>query len=629
MKFKLLLLFMTGISVINILYTTKFIEKEVHLKNDSLENSSLIVWTGTDNDNWNDPDNWSPNQVPNSSSDVQISSSSNNPSANGNITINSLELLSTTSLIFKGNVTFTGNVILNSNSTLETRGKATMEATVTIHPNACLFSKGGLDINHLVLLADSCIDANGKDIDNYGTTEINSTATVTNIGSLSNQITYKTPISDPSKWHLISSPVNGQRIDNFIMNNNLALGSGTTPNQNVGLAYFDNDLTSGSSWVYYTDGYDGNEEFNFGDSYAIKLAATGDATFTGNISLNDVNFTIHNGNDNSFNLLGNPFIAWLPTNSNANASNNILTNNAVNLDVLEEATIWYWNPDTENYIAINMASDTHFMKPGESFFVKSKSSSNATFEIPSSMQTNIIDANSTARTSENPKIKLEVQKENNKRYTEIIYVPQATIGFDNGYDSTLFDGQNNSFAVYTALAENSGSKNLSIQSLPNNNYEHLIIPVGLNAITNSEVTFKIKTRNLPRHLAVYLEDRALDVFSLLSEQTATYSVTLNQESNGIGRFYIHTISNTLSVNTVNFNTIHLYTTHQNNLQIVGLNETTKANLKIYDLKGNQVFKRVFEAKKVNTIRVPSVESGIYIIKLLTDSGILTKKIVFE
>ncbi len=630
MKLKFPLVFITCMTLIFTSSAAKGNEKKIAKKNESNKSVTLIVWTGTVSDSWDDSDNWNPNQVPDSSSDVQILVSPNYPDATGNKTINSLELLSNTALIFGGRVTVNGNVVLNPNSTLETRGKATFNDTVTIHSNASLNARGNLDINNLVLLANSSIDLNGNDFDNFGTTEINSTATLMNVGSITSEITYKIPVNDASKWYLISPPVNGQRIGNFITNNNLALGSGISPNRNVGLAYYDNNLTYESSWVYYTDGYSGDEEFTLGQSYAMRLAAVGEATFTGNIALNDTNISISTGNDNDYNLVGNPFLSFLPANPAANSSNNIITHNTINSAALSEPTLWYWDSAMESYMASNLITDSHYIEPGQGFFVKSNTAS-SNFEVPIAMQTSAQEINSESGVNINPKIELEVLKGDRKKKTEIIYVSDATEGFDNGYDSSLFEGVNSNFSVYTHILENNYSKNLSIQSLPNNNYEDMIVPVGLNIEPNSEAVFKVNTGNLPSNLNVYLEDKERNIFTLLNEENASYTVALEEGNQGIGRFYIHTTTSTLtsSSSIYNSNAIKLFITQPANIQIVGLKVGTTVTLRIYDIQGKEVFKALFEAQGIDDISLPQIKKGVYIVRLVTHDGILNKKIVLD
>ena len=52
------------------------------------------------------------------------------------------------------------------------------------------------------------------------------------------------------------------------------------------------------------------------------------------------------------------------------------------------------------------------------------------------------------------------------RGADIFYIEGTTTGFDNGYDSSIFEGAANEFAIYTHAVANGNGRNLGIQSLP-------------------------------------------------------------------------------------------------------------------------------------------------------------------
>ena len=61
----------------------------------------------------------------------------------------------------------------------------------------------------------------------------------------------------------------------------------------------------------------------------------------------------------------------------------------------------------------------------------------------------------------------------------------TTAGFDNGYDGEMFGATSNAFAIYTHLVGNeqgqvgnSQGHGYAVQSLPTDNYENMIVPVG-------------------------------------------------------------------------------------------------------------------------------------------------------
>ena len=85
-----------------------------------------------------------------------------------------------------------------------------------------------------------------------------------------------------TNWYLVSSPVEGQDIDTFVAAEGLASG---TNGSNLGLSDY-NNATPG--WTYYQSGASGTGSFTSGDGRSIKLASTGDVSFTGTINTSDV-----------------------------------------------------------------------------------------------------------------------------------------------------------------------------------------------------------------------------------------------------------------------------------------------------------------------------------------------------
>ena len=72
-----------------------------------------------------------------------------------------------------------------------------------------------------------------------------------------------------------------------------------------------------------------------------------------------------------------------------------------------------------------------------------------------------------------------------------------------------------SFSLYTNTITNSAGRKLAIQSLPNSDYESMVVPVGITADADKEITFSATAINLPAGIKVYLEDRELNVFTEL------------------------------------------------------------------------------------------------------------------
>ena len=418
-----------------------------------------------------------------------------------------------------------------------------------------------------------------------------------------------------TNWYFISSPVEGQDIDAFVAAEGLA--SGTTGN-NVGLSDY-NNATPG--WEYYQNGASGTGNFTSGDGRSIKLASTGDVSFTGTINTSDVNVAM-TSNSNGYNLLGNPYTSFVAGNENADGTNNILTINSASLT---ENTLWFWNQSTDSYNQINQASTAFQIAPAQGFFVSATGSVN--LSITEAMQSHQ-GTDSFQRHTTRPEIELTLSNDTATRNADIYYIEGATTGWDNGYDSSIFGGVANEFAIYTHTVANGNGRDLGIQSLPPNNYENMIVPVGVNAESGTPITIDVSTNNFPSGINIYLEDKQDNSFTLL-EAGSNFSLTPENSLSGIGRFYLHTTSGVLSADDFGINNnVSIYTSSNENLRIVGVQNGT-ATVQLYNILGKEVLKTSFEGNGVNDINLNTIPMGIYIVKIATKNGTLNRKIIIQ
>ena len=446
------------------------------------------------------------------------------------------------------------------------------------------------------------------------TAVINSGASLIAQSTFAGAITYKRTLAT-TNWYLISSPVEGQDIDTFVAAEGLASG---TNGSNLGLSDY-NNATPG--WTFYQSGASGTGSFTSGDGRSIKLASTGDVSFTGTINTSDVTVAM-TSNSNGFNLVGNPYPSYVAGNENADGSNNILTINSANLT---ENTLWFWNQSTDSYNQINHASSAKHIAPGQGFFLSATGSVN--LSITEAMQSHQ-GTDSFQRLTTRPEIELTLSNDSAIRHADIYYIEGTTTGWDNGYDSSIFGGVTNEFAIYTHAVANGNGRNLGIQSLPPNNYENMIIPVGINAEAGTAITIDVSTINFPSGINIYLEDKQDNSFTLLNTD-ANFSTTLENSLSGIGRFYLHTTSGVLSAPDFDINTnVSIYTSSNDNLRIVGAQKGT-ATVQLYNILGREVFKTSFEGNGVNDINLNNIPVGIYIVKLATENGTLNRKIIIQ
>ena len=452
------------------------------------------------------------------------------------------------------------------------------------------------------------------------TIDASSSLTINNGGSLivngvaSGNVTYNRTINFVSGnlkgWYLMSSPVIGQTYNDTYVTANSIADNGT----NRGIATYN---TASNSWSYLQGGSSGT--FNTGQGYSIKRkTSTGTISFTGTLNTNNAGVNrAMTTTGTRFNLIGNPYPSYLN-------SATFLNNEG---SISDTKTLWVWNQtlSTNGAYEVKTVGDAFTIAPGQGFFVQSNVGG-GTFNFSEANQ--MSSGTDTFQRNNRKEFKLTISDGTINNYAKVYYLDNATTGLDIGYDGEMFNGTSNSFAVYSHLISDSQGKNYQIQSLPDSNYENMIIPIGVNANANSEITLEIEDINLPSGLKIFLEDRENNTFTRLDEANTDYKVTLSQNLNGIGRFYLHTTASALNVKFESLENISVYKSDESTLRIVGLQQG-KTGVKLFNTLGKQIMNVSFISNGIKDISLPKLSSGVYIVQLETEKGKLNKKIILE
>jgi hypothetical protein len=466
----------------------------------------------------------------------------------------------------------------------------------------------GAVANNITIDASSSLTINSG-----GTLIINGTATVN--GSFN----YKVNVSD-TNWHLVSSPVVNEQFDDTWNDANGINTTGTGNNEAV--ASYINTSDADGDWVYYQNG-GSTQTFSAAKGYSLQRTGAGDYTFIGTFPEPPINYVITannegNSNENRWNLVGNPYPAYI------NIATFLATNTTPITDTHESIYVWNPNAGTSGEY---QDLQTGFIHPGQAFFVSSNVASTSV-TLTKAMQ---IDQNGVTfyKTTGNPKITLVIADDTNSKSTEINYLADKTTSLDPGFDIGTFTGQGSSLSVYTHLVNNSEGVNFKKQALPDNNYENMIISVGVSANAGKEITFTAEGLNLPTGIKIFLEDRITNTFTRLDEANSVYTITTTEKLSGIGRFYLHTTNSALNVNeNVVLDNVNIYKLDKSTLRIAGLLEQ-KTTVSIFNILGKQVLNTSFTTNGVKDINLPNFSKGVYLVQVKTNSGNLTKKIILE
>ncbi len=480
--------------------------------------------------------------------------------------------------------------------------------------------------NDPVISATTAAEVNNLTVQSSATLSIQSDAS--NNGSLivngtsSGNVTYNRYVT-ANNWHLLSSPVNGQAINDFSSEHSIAF-----QDPKYGIAPYDN---STSGWSHYTTSNIASAgNFTPGKGYEVMRTEAGVLPFTGTVNTSPVTIGLTTPDGGKkWNLIGNPFTSALNANSNADGTNNFITVNTSVLDAGVYQALYVWDPSasggTGDYITVNQSSSATYIAPGQAFFVYSKNGggdASFTTDMQTSQTGNIFKSGKVAP----PTITLYAENGSAEKSTRIKYIEGMTTGIDPGYDAGRFDAGNNSFAVYTQLAgDNTNETGLDIQCLPTNGYSYTI-PVGLNADAGSEVIFSVETSQLPTGTPVYLEDRQTGVFSDLHEPGDYYQASMQEDSKGYGRFYLHTKELQTGIETTGISNVKVLAQPKyNRLLIVGIT-SDNSYVEFYDLSGRKLMGRILQKLTYNEVPVSGIETGIYLVKVQDNGQTTSKKI---
>jgi hypothetical protein len=178
------------------------------------------------------------------------------------------------------------------------------------------------------------------------------------------------------------------------------------------------------------------------------------------------------------------------------------------------------------------------------------------------------------------------------------------------------------FALYSKLVTDNGV-DFAIQALPEN-YNKLIVPLGIDVPAGTAVTFSALATNLPGDAAVYLEDRAAKTITQLDVADAKYTVSVTEKTKGTGNFFLHTSSATTAVNQFE-NNLQVYT-RDRAIYISGNLETTDV-VSVVGIDGKLHYKNTTARTGLLRIDAAKMPAGVYLVNISGKTERVTKKVV--
>ncbi|MDA9874420.1 T9SS type A sorting domain-containing protein [Flavobacteriaceae bacterium] len=447
-------------------------------------------------------------------------------------------------------------------------------------------------------------------------------------GSASGDITYNRYVNivGTGEWDLIGAPVSNMAFSSLITDANIA-----TNGSFYAVGAYDN---SADTWTNATDATTGN--LQLGQGYQMATTSGGTLSFTGAIANGDQIVTITNSDaENSgagrrWNLIANPFPSYLNANDNADGTNNFLTVNTAAIDDNFEA-LYGWKADGTGYEIYNNTSTATHIAPGQGFFVAAAGSGgDQTITLTKAMQTVTgSDDFVAARSSASYELVLDMYSDGVKEDDTKFYFKEGlTLGLDPGYDAGAF---NQSSGLSSRLVDQDNGIGMGINAMPTDAMSNVIVPLTINQEAGIALEIQIASSTIPEDINVYLEDTVENTFTLLTNEG--FVLTAQTTLSGMGRFFIHYTTSTLSTDTESSTSLLTAYKGKGNtyISVEGLQQFSEpANLILYNVLGMKVLSRKIQSpSQKETLSTLGLKTGVYILKVQAENIVFTKKLVIE
>jgi hypothetical protein len=381
----------------------------------------------------------------------------------------------------------------------------------------------------------------------------------------------------------------------------------------------------------------------YGTGYLIRSAEVGTPqppatlTFKGVLNSGTKTIKLDRLLLKSWNCIGNPYTSAICLNDPASATNNFLS---INVDATGNskaidknfAALYFWNQEkTINgkkgvyYDVVNHASAAAYAQVGQGFFVRGNFQ-DAEVDFTSAMQVHQPEENLKDASVQQPTIQLIVSNEQKATSTTVEFIPGMSKGLDVGYDAGIFKADPD-FALYTKLVEENGVE-FQLQCLPTDQYDKLVIPVGIDSKAGGEIVFTVQSINLDPNCKVILEDKLTNTLTNLS--TGSYKAAVVANTAGAGRFFLHTgdIVSGLEDQVLSDGKLTAYVRGNKEIRVIGeVGEGAVATL--FNGLGQVVLTKKLGAGNLNIIGLPNLTSGLYLLNIKDKGAPQTIKIMIR
>lgn len=464
----------------------------------------------------------------------------------------------------------------------------------------------GAGTEQVEIAAGRCITVSGTTAINSGLilrSDANGTACFIDngpvvYGAKSNSgITVERYIPSKDHWHYVASPIQNATAQFFA---------------GAYLNWYD---TENSAWVAFTSL---DQALNTMQGYASKLPGNYSGqtiSFEGELNsarINPISIDLTNSGD-AYNLVGNPFpsvIDW----DNANWTKNNVAN-----------AIYTWNAGTGAYATYVAGAATNggsrYIAPMQGFFVEA-TGANPSLQIDNN-SVRLDQAATFLKDEEVIKDQLSIVLTSTEGQDEIIvrFLEKATALFDIEYDAHKMFGNNSLAQVY---AIDDSNEEMAIHTL-NNTKETDVVKLGLKI--NESGTYSMNFNNhesFTGYVTITLEDKKTGAFIVLAnEDSYEFSFEVGEEQD---RFVLH-FKDVTGIDNLQEQESFVYII--NNRLYINMDADEDVDLiQVYSVNGQLIKKLSSQNDPIIGVQLDGLSRGTYIVKVTTESSILTQKFIY-
>lgn len=197
----------------------------------------------------------------------------------------------------------------------------------------------------------------------------------------------------------------------------------------------------------------------------------------------------------------------------------------------------------------------------------------------------------------------------------------ATDNLDAGYDAVLFEDNPSDFYF-----SNSGEKLViqGVSSFLNENVYPVVVKTNLSGIVRIQLE---RLENFPPDTKAFVLDSYDHSYHEISNQN-TFAIHLSP-GEYVNRFSLRFVNNTLSNDSVTFlqSTVTIFYAKAAREVVVKSNSWNMSQAQIFDLQGKKLLDTKFSNAKEMQLPVANFATGTYVVKIYTETGTISKKIV--